>query len=140
MVFPSSGGSLLQNVVIRYGGFISFGSDVPNFGAVLVDGAAITIVDSVIENNLIYGIKLSSSDSIIENTVFRNPPIQIDDVSDEIRYPKSLNLFNSSPSLTNSLFENNYYGIYVSAGDCPDVSQVNFSSNTYDVWPADCGD
>ena len=139
--FPSSGGSLLQNVIIKYAGFVSsFGSDAPNFGAVLVDGAAITIVDSVIENNLIYGIKLSSSDSIIENTVFRNPPIQTDDASDEIRNPRSLSIFNSNPSLTNSLFENNYYGIYVSAGDCPDVSRVNFSSNTYNVWPADCGD
>lgn len=137
--FPSSGGSLLQNVVIRYGGFVSsFGSDAPNFGAVLVEEAQITIMDSVIENNLIYGIKLSSSDSIIENTIFRNPPIQTDDASDEIRNPRSLNLFNSNPSLTNSLFENNYYGIYVSSGDCPDVSQVNFSSNTYNIWPEDC--
>ena len=104
----------------------------------LVEEAAITVLDSVIENNFIYGIKLVNSDSELSGDVFRNPPISTDDASYEVRNPRSLELINSNPSLTNSTFENSYYGIYVSAGDCPDVSEVNFNSNTYDVWPDEC--
>jgi len=137
--YPSSAGSVLDHVIFRYGGWYNTflgGADAKG-GAIKVNDAAITIKNSVFENNAYCGLELINSDSDIQDTVFRGQ------TADYFWGQRSAGLIleNSMPALKNVSFNNNYYGIYVS-GDCPDLSQVEFGSgdnaNSVDVFPTTC--
>ena len=85
------------------------------------------------------GVQLDNSNSIIENTLFDNNFNEFSFMNNS----SGLRLKNSEPSLTSSYFENNYYGIYITSGNCPsDLSGVIWgigdNSNTIDIFPETC--
>jgi len=105
--------SVLENVVVKYGGYFHHP---PLFikGAIHVENTNIIIRDSIIENNRGAGVWLVNSDSLIENTLFR-------DNKAEYYYPPrspgrgltvALYIENSDPTLKNLTFEGNTFNIY----------------------------
>ena len=81
---------------------------------------------------------LIDSDSQIQNTIFRNHRAEY------THGPGSTGLVikDSVPTFKNTIFNNNYYGIYIESGDCPDLSKVDFGigddANYLDVYPVSC--
>jgi len=68
----SSVGSILDNVIVRYGGWYNVfeGGTGAKSGAVKVDGANLTIKNSLFENNLYAGLELINSTTTLANTAF----------------------------------------------------------------------
>jgi len=139
----SSTNSIFDNVIVRYGGWynVFHGGSAAKSGAIKAERTSLTIRNSAFENNLYSGLELNNSTSTIENTVFKNHRAKYG-YSGE--YSKGLLLKNSTPIFTNSAFNNNYYGIYVEPGDCPDLSEVTFppkedeNANSVDIHPSSC--
>ncbi|MFH0873372.1 MAG: lamin tail domain-containing protein, partial [Candidatus Komeilibacteria bacterium] len=138
--YASSTNSVLDNVIVRYGGWYNtfWGGANAKGGAVKVDNTVLTIKNSVFENNAYGGLELIHSDSEIQDTIFRGHS------ADYFWGQRSAGLIleNSAPALKKVNFNNNYYGIYIS-GDCPDLSDVIFgegeNANSIKVGPIDCG-
>ncbi len=121
-------GNLLENVVVRYGGV--------GTGSVYINNntAPITVSNSVIEDNLNYGIYLYNATAITltDNTILSNASIGI-------------YLYNSTAvDIFRNLIQNNgQYGIYCSNGSTPTIggSEVNanafFGHTEYGVYNLD---
>lgn len=105
--------SILNNVIVEYGGWFTVTPLVVR-GAIFVEDTTITIKNSVIENNLVAGVWLKNSDSLIEETTFKN---NNQDYYYLPRAPGSgktvaLYLEDSNPTLINLTFEGNAVNIY----------------------------
>lgn len=124
-----SGSSILDNVVVRYGG-MRHTSNVwegyrPPKGAIMVeDVAELSLVNSVIEYSAHAGVKiLSSGLVVVDNTIIRNHlGYYCNDTSCIVR-GGTVGMYVDSglePKITNSRFENNVYHIYWpdSGGQC----------------------
>lgn len=97
----SSPDSVLDNVIVCYGGYKGSGD---NFkGAITAENVSITISNSIIENNLVAGVQLINSTSTIKNTTFRNYPKKIPS-GGWLEY-SALYLENSNPILIDNHFE-----------------------------------
>jgi hypothetical protein len=121
----------LDHVIVRNGGFKQ--SSVTK-GALWVEGS-LTLTNSIIENNLVAGVMLSTgNNSLISNTIFRN---------NFNEYPSS---YGSSglwiengvnPELTNLNIYDNYYGLkWVDYIDCTSLgsdSRFIFNNNHQDT-------
>jgi len=84
-------------------------------GAVLIEGTDVTIRNSVVENNLVAGIWLNSSNSLIEDTLFRNNNQEYYYAPREPGMGITVALFLggvSNPILNNLTFEGNAVNIY----------------------------
>ncbi|MFH1423458.1 MAG: lamin tail domain-containing protein, partial [Candidatus Nealsonbacteria bacterium] len=107
---PSSQNPVLEDVIVRYGGWYNVfqGGAAAKSGAVKVDGTTLTIKDSLFESNLYAGLEL----------------------------------INATTTLKNVVFNKNEHGIYIEAGDCPDLLKVEFGSgenaNSANVFPSSC--
>ena len=68
----SSIGSILDNVIVRYGGGdkVFQGGSSAKSGAVKADGANLTIKNSLFESNLYAGLELINATTTLENTAF----------------------------------------------------------------------
>ncbi|MDP3990729.1 MAG: lamin tail domain-containing protein, partial [Candidatus Nealsonbacteria bacterium] len=135
----SSTSPVLDNVIVRYGGWQNtfLGGVNAKSGAIKTDGAPLTIKNSVIENNLYAGVELISSVSQIENTIFRDHRATYNYGSGS----SALYMDNSTTTFSNAVFNNNYYGIYI-IGNCPDLSGVSFGegddANSKKTFPMSC--
>lgn len=139
--YASSTNSILDNVIIRYGGWYNTflgGADAKG-GAVEVRGAALSIKNSVFENNMYCGLELIGSASEIKDTVFRGHTV------DYFWGQRSAGLMlrDSIPIFKKADFRSNYHGVYVESGECPDLKEVTFGegeeANSLDVYPSTCG-
>ena len=143
--YSSSENSILENIVVRYGG--AYINDFAGYRAAMtVEDTSLTISNSVVENNFFAGLYLNNSNSTIQNTIFRDNNLKYSDWGLG-SYSNGLYLVNSSEvDLSGSHFERNYYGIHIEDinGDCPDLSDVTFgkgdNANTFDVLPDTCLD
>ena len=132
----SSNNSKLENVIVRYGGSGPGRTFVA--GAIQVrDGAKVNIKDSIIENNR-RGLELIFASAIVENTLFRNHYKR----HRRQRGPSALYVLGKSNlNITNSHFENNYYGILINSRECPKMINITFgkgeNSNVIDLYPQD---
>jgi len=139
--YASSTDSLLNNVMIRYGGWQNtfLGGQFAKGGAIKVENADITIQGSVIENNMYAGVELIDSTATIENTIFR---YQNASYNYGGGYSAGLLLKNSQINASSITFENNYYGIFIEIGDCTDLSGMIFGeremANNYNIYPEFC--
>ncbi len=100
-------GSVLENVIIRYGGFLgSRGGVNSQDGALKLISTNITLINSLIENNAV-GIEFINS-SFTSDT-------------------------------KDVVVSNNQIGIYVTSGQCPDLSGIELSNNiNHDIWTNTC--
>jgi parallel beta-helix repeat protein len=134
----SSTGSVLDNVVVSYGGTWGTGPYWEK-GAVRVEDASLTIKNSLFENNVVAGLELINSTTTINKTTFKDNRASY---KSGMKYSKGLLLNNSTPTFNQASFDNNYYGIYVESGSCPDLSGAKFGegadANDFDVYPESC--
>lgn len=83
-------------------------------------------------------MQLINSDSQIQDTIFRNHEAEYKYSTGSI----GLLLKDSTVNFKNATFNNNYHGIHVESGDCPDLSKVDFGTgddaNYLDVYPVSC--
>ncbi len=140
--YASSTDSILDNVIVRYGGFTgSYGSGASNRGAVVIEKTSMTVSNSLFESNFYVGLELDNSTSTVQNSVFRGHSTKYSSWGMG-SYSRGLYLKNSNSILNNCHFENNYYGIYIEAGDCLDLSNVIFgteeNTNSVDIYPLSC--
>jgi len=132
----SSINSILDNVIVRYGGWYSqpFKS-----GAVKINNTDVIISNSLFEDNLFAGLELENSTTTIINTVFKDHRAKY---NYDMENSKGVFINNATPIFTNAIFNNNYYGVYVEPGECPDLTEVSFGAgdeaNSVDVWPESC--
>ena len=133
----SSTNSILDNIIVKYGGW--YKKFAGSSGAVKIDNANVTISNSVFENNLTSGLELNNCTTTIENTTFKNHRAKYNYNRED---SKGLLAKNATPVFTSTAFNNNYYGIYIESGDCPDLSGVTFGTdenfNTKDIHPSSC--
>lgn len=127
--------SVLDYVNVRYGGYHI--NDFAGYRATLTfENATATISNSVIENNFFVGLYLTNSNSTIQNTTFRNNKLKYSDWGYG-SYSRGLSILTSVPTITSSLFERNYHGIFIDGGTCPDLSGSTFgtgvNANNYDI-------
>jgi len=131
----SSINSILDNIVVRYGGWYNapFKS-----GAIKIDNSNVVISNSLFENNLIAGLELENCTTTITNTTFKDHRAQYGYGGER---SKGLWSKNATPVFSSTVFNNNYYGIYIT-GDCPDLSGVTFGTgddlNSVDIYPSNC--
>jgi len=134
----SSANSILNNIIVRYGGWYnaSFKS-----GAIKIENTDVAISNSLFENNLVAGLELENSTTTIINTIFRNHRAQYGYAAEN-----SMGIWvkNATPILTSTTFNNNYYGIYIENDTykCPDLSSAIFgegeNANSTNVSPLSC--
>ncbi|MCK4554867.1 right-handed parallel beta-helix repeat-containing protein, partial [Candidatus Parcubacteria bacterium] len=114
---PTSVNSELSNVVIKYGGkwSTSDNSCHPDRAAVRVEASSIILKNSFIEENKNRGVYLINSSATINNVNFSNHQSICEywwGDWDAI----ALLIDGNSPTIKNSTFKNNYYGIYIQSG------------------------
>ena len=127
---PTSVNSELNNVVIKYGG--SFPSTDPkchpNRAAVRVEASSIILKSSFIEENKNRGVYLINSSATIDNVNFSNHQSICEywwGDWDAI----ALLIDGNSPTIKNSVFKNNYYGIYIQSGSPIIENNNHFGEN-----------
>ena len=119
----SSAGSELNWAEIRYG------RRNPKLGlppAILIENSSISMSSSTIENYTDRGIKLINSSSTIENVSFLGPGIGPTIIG--------LDIEQGNPTIKNSYFKNNRYGISINQKAYPLVENNNFEDNEIPIW------
>jgi len=118
---PDSQNSELENVVIRYGGAI-FSVSPFTWGNVLwVDGSSISLKNSILEKSKNRGLRMIKSNSIIDSVQF------LDFNTTDWPYPdeaKAIFIQGGVAEIKNSVFKNNYYGIYIDDWKNPDTGEI----------------
>jgi len=133
--------STLENVIVNYAGNVCG----EGFRAgIKVDQSSISLRNSTIERNLNNGLLLINSPSIIDTDQI------LDNKTSSYPWPpdegKGITINGGSPTITNSNFERNHYGIYIGSwydGDrevwvpaVPYIDAANtFTDNDFDIWP-----
>lgn len=128
----SSSPSLLSYATVRYGGTTHPTS--AEVGALRVKNTSLDIINTIIEENYNYGAEFHNATSTsIMGSIFRN---HRSPVATGINY--ALNLFNSSPLIKNTLFQNNRVGINADGNSSVQNGGGNvFEDNTTNTQPAD---
>jgi len=127
---PSSTNSVLDYVIIRYGG--KKWMSAPNYSkedyVLKIENSDLALTNSVIENNT-SGFYLNGSNSQISNTIFRDHqyPVFGSFVSTGIY------LRTSSPTIDSSVFLNNSLGIYIDADSQPNSAGLSFGGNDENI-------
>jgi parallel beta-helix repeat protein len=128
--------SQLENVIVRYGGCIvsSFIDCPQQMAGILVDNTSISLKDSRIENNKSKGLYLINSSSTIDGVEFLNHRVGCKTWQGTIP-AIALLIEGGSPTIKNSTFKNNYYGIYIQNGN-PTLENLTFEDNTKNIYPS----
>jgi hypothetical protein len=110
--------SELDNVIVRYGGAWPSDSECPlEMAAIRVEQTSITLENSRVENNIGRGAYLiNSSATLIDNVQFFNN-ISCQNWLRYSYYGTGVSIDGGSPTIKNSTFKNNYYGIYIQSGE-----------------------
>lgn len=139
----TSRNSELENIQLRYaGGFwSSYNND---FGAgIKVDRSVISLRNSTIERNANNGLWLINSPSIIDFVQILDN--KLSRWSWDPEKGKGIYIEGGSPTITNSSFGRNYYGIYmqrwfdengVEVLANPILGGNVFEDNSFDIWPS----
>ena len=126
----SSGFLQARGFTMRYCGYGGYGGN--QAAAIIIDGAPIEIRDALLDNNYPYGIYAVNSQNIsIKNARFENHNFFA-----EWGSATALAVFNSSVSLANIDFINNYLGIASDDSSTFTASIVNFINNTFTTSPS----
>lgn len=139
---PDSVNSQLDHVDVRYGG-ATLGFSPLGWGNTLwVDHTAISLKNSVIEENKNRGLMLQNSNSVIDSVAFLNN--NITDWPPGLNESKAVDVQGASPVISNSRFENNSQGVYVGAffdqaggamvPSRPSISNNSFTKNVNPIW------
>ncbi|PIP22084.1 MAG: hypothetical protein COX38_02580, partial [Candidatus Nealsonbacteria bacterium CG23_combo_of_CG06-09_8_20_14_all_39_25] len=121
---PTSINSELNYALIQYA---KYGWEGP-VSSILVENSSIIFENSTIENYpSVRGLRLVNSHSLIENLNFFGQR-EFNSIGIEI--------WEGTPTITNSFFKNNYYGIFVPAfpEGKPLIENNNFEENEYPIW------
>lgn len=131
--FSSSGsGSQMSNVIVRYAGDI-WNDD---FGAgIKVDTTSVSLSNLTVEKNENDGLYLVNSASVVDSAKILDNNIPAGPITAGIR------IDGGSPTISNSDFERNYYGIFTDlAQSSPSIQHCTVGQaadkNTYDSSPA----
>ncbi len=124
----TSQNSVLENTIVRYGGYYTTGHLPKYKGMVTVDNADITISNSVFEYSKSKSLQLLSTTAgtTVSNNIFRHNNYEHPTQAD---YPYGLFVQLGSPTVSNNLFENNKYGAYFDSTKSV-VSSNEFKDNT----------
>ena len=98
--------------------------------SIIVEGSNISFKNSIIENYSVAGLRLKNSpDSLVEGAKFLGSG---QDNSNFI----GIEVRGGRPTIRNSFFKNNYYGIYLPAfpDGQPLIENNNFEENRYPIW------
>ncbi len=137
---PSSTNSTLEHVRVRYAG-AQLGSSPPGWGnAIWVDYANISLKNSIIEQNKNIGLRLVNSLSMVDFATFL-----YQDTENDVQYKsRAVYVLGGAPTVKNSDFENNTYGIYIDqlaaspAGDAapstPVIENNTFENNNTPIY------
>ena len=137
---PTSAGSELENIILRYGGgFYDPGQDCSGDAAgIRVQESSITLKNSVLEHNKNNGLLLINSSSIIDNVQFLDTAICQGFLE---HGGKGISINGGGASIKNSLFEKNIYGIYINKGQdspaTPIIENNIFEENEKPIWVID---
>ena len=126
--------SELINVRVEYGGEWPTAWGCHSYrAAIRVKDTSIILKDSILENNKNRGLYLINSSSTIDNVQFLNHRVGCRGVS--ITYEAiALLVDGDSPTIENSTFKNNYYGIYIQSGN-PILTNLTFENNNQNIFP-----
>ncbi len=115
----TSQSSNLENINITYGGAFYENPDNQNFtAAIKIDQSSITLKNSIIQKNANNGIWLINSPSVIDNVQF------LEQKTSTVLLPaKAIYVQGGSPTIKNSNFEDNTYGIYIDSWHNPDTGE-----------------
>ena len=130
IVFTSSFGSVLENVIVRYGGKANTEFSFSR-GALTLENSKVQIKNASITDNLLAGVQIHNSTSTFENVVFRNHNKNWSN-----KWYPSVGLYiieSADLSFFNTLFENNTHDIYWPDGG--DECQALASSTD---WGVEC--
>ena len=135
-LYLENSSSTLNNVVVEYGGkmhqpssgeFTAF-----TFGAIYIDGGNITLKNSLIEKSRTFGLWLkNSSGSQIIGAEFKE-----NIGADHNGKTAAVLIENSSPTVKNSVFQNNIVGILTENDSAPTVKDNQFIQNTTPIQAA----
>jgi len=133
--------SELENVLVKNaGGHCSlYGGDF--CAGIKVNQTSISIKNSVIENNMVSGLRLVNSNSIIDSVQILNHQFG---GSFDLINGKGIQIEGGSPIIKNSYINDNQYGIYTSKWHNPDtmvempatptIENNTFERNSYPIW------
>jgi len=108
---------------------IEYGRRNPQLGlppAILVESSSITLTSSTVEGYTDRGLKLINSSSTIENVRFLGPGIGPTIIG--------LDVEQGNPTIKNSYFKDNKYGISIDQGAYPLVENNNFENNEIPIF------
>lgn len=117
---PSSQNSVINYALIRYGGGTS------PYGAMEAEETGVSVNNSTFTLNNHHGLGLKNSNSTISNSVFSNHFWTNPNGS---QYGRGLYIEGGSPTIQNSSFTGNYYGLVAYSGAAPILSGNTFTSN-----------
>ena len=124
--FKNSMNSILNNIVVKYGGrFISklpF-TDNSYLTPINIEGGSIKLLNSIITDSLSRGVWLNNTSSVLDNVTFSNTT-----KSATTRLATGLLITEGLPSIQNCTFNNNSIGIELNGGSAI-INNCTFSNN-----------
>ncbi|MBI2023670.1 lamin tail domain-containing protein [Candidatus Giovannonibacteria bacterium] len=127
-IYLQNSTSTLENIIVRYGGKwhqpSSYEWPAYTYGALYIDGGSAQISNSLIEKSQTFGLWLkNSTTSQIISAEFKENPGTGD-------RPAAVYIENSSPTIKNSIFQNNEIGILTGNFSAPTIKDNQFIQNT----------
>lgn len=123
-------GSELENTVIRHGGN-SWGAS--GGAGIKIEDTSIFLKNSIFEENYRQGLWLKNSSSTIDYVEFRSH-----NQAPSGNKGKAVYLQGGNPTIKNSTFKNNYYGIYIISEGNPVLENLSFGTddekNTCEIY------
>ncbi|MBI4121324.1 MAG: right-handed parallel beta-helix repeat-containing protein [Parcubacteria group bacterium] len=120
--FTSSGsGSSLNHTRIRYGGQISSGASTER-GMLLVDGTDVAMDNVITEYSAKHGLALVDSGSQVQNSTFQH--------NDAEATSAGVSIVGGSPTITDSTFTDNSYGLLVGQSSGATITDNTFTENS----------
>jgi len=106
-----------------------------DYYTIRVDQSSITLKNSILENNNKYwGIWLTNSSSTIDNLKLANFN---EEQSQTLIYPTAIYVEGGNPTIRNSTFQKNSYGIRIENGAIPQIIGNNFEENEVPIYALD---
>jgi hypothetical protein len=131
---PESSNSLLENIIVRYGGEYTL-TGTPCYykaAAVFAEESSITLKNSIVGNNRMKGVYLVDSSSAIDNVVFEDH--QFGCYGPDDGTGTALHISGGQPIVENSFFENNVNAIEVWSDAISEIRDNVFENNKRPIF------